>query len=108
MTDMGSLNGTFLGGIRVRDADLPRPKCELRLGASMLEVGAAPSVDLAAGTSPDCRVAGWASMSASRFTVACCMRASGAALPRSWLLSRPQDHCTVPELNTSAPLAAWR
>jgi DNA-binding NtrC family response regulator len=38
VTDTGSLNGTFLGGVRVRDADLPRPKCELRLGASVLEV----------------------------------------------------------------------
>ena len=44
-------------------------------------------------------------MSANRFTVACCMRASGALAPRSCVSSSPHDHCTVPAPNTSAPLA---
>ena len=43
-------------------------------------------------------------MSASRLTVACCIRVSAAALPRSWLESRPQAHWTVPAPNTSPPL----
>jgi DNA-binding NtrC family response regulator len=38
VTDSGSLNGTYLGGVRVRDADLPSPQCVLRLGGSTLTV----------------------------------------------------------------------
>ena len=38
LTDTSSLNGTYLGGVRVRDADLPRPQCELHLGESILYV----------------------------------------------------------------------
>jgi len=36
--DAESLNGTFLGGVRVRDAILPGSECELRLGDSWLRV----------------------------------------------------------------------
>lgn len=32
VTDNGSLNGTFVNGVRVRDADLPLPTCTLKLG----------------------------------------------------------------------------
>ncbi len=38
LTDSSSLNGTFLGGARVRDVDLPRPTCELQLGESTVQV----------------------------------------------------------------------
>jgi DNA-binding NtrC family response regulator len=38
LTDSGSRNGTFLGGARVRDVDLPRPSCELTLGESTLHL----------------------------------------------------------------------
>ena len=38
LTDKGSLNGTFLGGTRVRDVDLPRPTCEIQLGESTLQL----------------------------------------------------------------------
>jgi DNA-binding NtrC family response regulator len=38
VVDSGSLNGTTAGGLRVRDADLPRPECRLELGASVLRV----------------------------------------------------------------------
>jgi transcriptional regulator with GAF, ATPase, and Fis domain len=34
VVDTGSLNGTFLNGVRVRDADLPRGVCRLALGES--------------------------------------------------------------------------
>ena len=46
-------------------------------------------------------------MSASRLTVACCIATLGAGRSPSCSLSSPQDHCTVPAPNTSAPLA-WR
>src|SRR5688500_11955858 len=36
--DTGSLNGTRLGGIVVRDADLPGPECTLELGESRLRI----------------------------------------------------------------------
>ncbi len=38
VVDSGSLNGTSVGGVRVRDADLPRPECRLELGGSVLRV----------------------------------------------------------------------
>src|SRR5829696_6016294 len=69
-------------------------------------VGPTVSVDLVARVSPLCRAAGCAPMSASRFTVACFIGVLAAPEPRSWLLSRPQDHCTVPAPKTSAPLGA--
>ena len=65
-------------------------------GEVIVEVGASASVEAAAATRPDCRVAGCAPMSASRFTVACCIRTSAAADPRSWSPSSPHAHCTVP------------
>ncbi len=71
----------------------------------MVDVGFVVSVDAAAAVRFDCRVAGWAPRSANRLTVACCMlRSSGVLPPLS--ASRPQAHCTVPELNTRAPLGA--
>lgn len=36
LTDTGSLNGTLVDGVRVRDADLPRPSCRISLGDSVL------------------------------------------------------------------------
>jgi DNA-binding NtrC family response regulator len=38
LTDSSSRNGTFLGGARVRDIDLPRPSCEITLGESTLQL----------------------------------------------------------------------
>jgi DNA-binding NtrC family response regulator len=38
LTDTGSLNGTRLGGIRVRDADLALPECRIELGESLVVV----------------------------------------------------------------------
>ncbi len=38
ITDNGSLNGTFVDGVRVRDADLPLPACRIRLGGSVVRV----------------------------------------------------------------------
>jgi hypothetical protein len=84
----------------------PAGRVEPDDGELMTDVGAVVSVDWAAATSPDRSVAGCTPMSASRFTVACCMRLSAAADPRSWLLSSPQDHWTVPAPKTSAPLLA--
>ncbi len=38
LTDSGSLNGTRVGGVRVRDADLPLPECRIELGDSVVRV----------------------------------------------------------------------
>ncbi len=71
----------------------------------IVDVGFVVSVDAVAADRFDCRVAGCAPRSANRLTVACCMlRSSGTLPPLS--ASRPQAHCTVPELNTRAPLGA--
>ena len=78
----------------------------LLAGAVIVEVGAVASADGVAAVSPACSVSGWLAMSASTFTVACCIRTSAAALPRSWLESSPQAHWTVPAPNTRAPLGA--
>ncbi len=75
-------------------------------GDVMVDTGGVVSVDAVAGSRPGCSVVGCAFMSARMFTVACCMFASGAALPRSWFESRPHDHWMVPAPNTRAPLAA--
>ncbi len=72
-------------------------------GVLMTVTGAVVSVEAEAGTMPAARVPGCAPMSASRFTVACCMRRSVGAEPRSWTSSRPHDHWIVPAPNTSAP-----
>lgn len=45
LSDSGSLNGTFLNNIRVRDADLPADLCHLRIGDSCVEVRALPTVN---------------------------------------------------------------
>jgi DNA-binding NtrC family response regulator len=50
LTDNGSLNGTAVAGVRVRDADLPRGKSEITLGDSLIrlnELGGAGVVRLA-------------------------------------------------------------
>jgi len=36
--DTGSLNGSRIGGVRVRDADLPLPECRIELGGSIVRV----------------------------------------------------------------------
>ena len=77
------------------------------VGAVICDEAGVASVDAAAVTRPAWSESGCTPMSAKRLTVACCMRTSGAALPRSWLASSPHDHCTVPAPNTSAPLE-WR
>ena len=51
ITDSGSLNGTRLGGIRVRDADLALPECRLELGVSVVRVRERSPVS-AAGVAP--------------------------------------------------------
>lgn len=38
LSDSSSRNGTFFGGARVREVDLPRPSCELQLGESTLRL----------------------------------------------------------------------
>ncbi len=38
ISDTGSLNGTSVGGVRVREADLPMPECRLALGSSLVRV----------------------------------------------------------------------
>jgi DNA-binding NtrC family response regulator len=38
IADTGSLNGTSVDGVRVRDADLPRPVCRIGLGGSVVRV----------------------------------------------------------------------
>jgi hypothetical protein len=78
-------------------------------GDVTVAVGPVASVDAVAATSPLIRVAGCTFMSASRFTVACCIRGSAGSTGLkvlSWLASRPQANWTVPAPNTRAPLAA--
>lgn len=38
ISDTGSLNGTFVSGVRVREADLPMPECRLGLGQSVVRI----------------------------------------------------------------------
>lgn len=38
LTDTDSLNGTSVDGVRVRDADLPRPTCQIQCGSSIVRV----------------------------------------------------------------------
>src|SRR5882762_3097558 len=66
--------------------------------------GATVSVDADAETRGGTSVAGCTPMSASRFTVACCMEGSGDPPATSWLPSSPQDHWAVPAEKTLAPL----
>src|SRR5580765_1230686 len=75
-------------------------------GKPIDDVGALASPDAAAATSPDWSEPACAPISASRFTVACCIASTGASLPRSCTASSPHDHCTVPAPKTSAPLGA--
>jgi transcriptional regulator with GAF, ATPase, and Fis domain len=54
LTDSGSLNGTRVGGVRVRDADLPLPECSIELGESVVRVrdlGAVGQASVAPGLS---------------------------------------------------------
>ena len=44
VVDSGSLNGTRVGGVRVRDADLPQPEAFIDIGTSRLRVREARSV----------------------------------------------------------------
>ncbi len=81
------------------------PSATLAGGALTVAVGAVVSVVAAAATSPVSSVAGWLPRSANRLTVACCMLRS-AAVPSGFESSSPHDHCTVPALNTRAPLGA--
>src|SRR5690349_8475110 len=61
-----------------------------------LQVGGVLSVDAVTATSPECRVAGCAFMSASRFTVACWIAGSGVVVPSLRLpyrcLSKDYEH----------------
>ena len=47
IVDAGSLNGTIIGGVRVRDADLPVPEAVIDIGMSRLRVREATSVSQA-------------------------------------------------------------
>ncbi len=38
VSDSGSMNGTTVNGVRIRDADLPRPGCRIELGDSALRL----------------------------------------------------------------------
>ncbi|WP_437679216.1 sigma 54-interacting transcriptional regulator [Sorangium sp. So ce131] len=38
LTDVGSLNGTYIAGVRVRDADALPPECRIELGDSVVHV----------------------------------------------------------------------
>ncbi len=73
------------------------------LGVATVTVGPTVSVDWLAATRVDWRVTGCTPMSASRFTVACSCTGSSLVARSKWVVPRPQAHCTVPELNTSAP-----
>mgnify|MGYP006873515074 CR=1 FL=1 len=48
-------------------------------GLVMVTVGAVVSVDMVAAVRPDISVVGWAPMSASRLTCACCIRGSAGS-----------------------------
>ena len=43
VVDQGSLNGTRIGGVTVRDCDLPVPECRFEIGDSVLVVSEEPS-----------------------------------------------------------------
>src|SRR3954452_7114339 len=75
-------------------------------GDVIVDTGLVVSVDAGVAVRPVITVVGCTPMSANRFIVACCMGTDAAALPRSWLASRPQAHCTVPAPKTRAPLGA--
>jgi DNA-binding NtrC family response regulator len=47
IADTGSLNGTRVGAVRVRDADLPLPECRISLGDSVVRVSERGSVSQA-------------------------------------------------------------
>src|SRR5436190_1708082 len=72
----------------------------------MVTAGAVTSVDSFAASNPGWSVVGCTPISANRFTVACRMLWSATPKPLSCWPSKPQDHCTVPAPNTSAPLFA--
>ncbi|MCS6900110.1 MAG: sigma 54-interacting transcriptional regulator [Myxococcales bacterium] len=44
LTDTGSLNGVRMGGVRVRDADLPSSECCVEIGGSLLRIRELPSM----------------------------------------------------------------
>ena len=100
-------------GVPVIAVDSPFLRDLPWVGEVMVVVGAVWSVDSVASTRLLCRVEGCAPISASRFTVACCIVGSGgssegsvAKLPQALVLSRPHAHCTVPAPKTRAPLGA--
>ena len=72
---------------------------EVTVATGAVVVATAPGV-----VSPLSSVDGWAPMSPSRLTVACCMFRS--VRPLGLWSSRPHAHWTVPAPKTSAPLAA--
>ena len=76
------------------------------VGVVIVATGGVASVDWVAAWSVSSNVPGWAPMSASTLTVACCMSTEGLGPTPSWWLSRPQDHRMVPAEKTRAPLAA--
>jgi DNA-binding NtrC family response regulator len=44
LTDTSSLNGVRIGGVRIRDADLPSSECAIEIGGSLLRIRELPSV----------------------------------------------------------------
>ena len=59
-----------------------------------------------AATRPACRVPGCTPMSASRLTLACCIRDRRSSRRGRGFRPRPQDHWIVPAPKTRAPLGA--
>ena len=45
LVDQDSLNGTRIGGVTIRDGDLPLPECRLEIGDSVVVVSEAPSAE---------------------------------------------------------------
>ena len=82
----------------------PSMKLEPLPGVATEDMGGVVSVDWTAATSSDCNVAGRTPISASKFTIACCMSGSVGVGDRSCSALNPHDQKTVPAPNTSAPL----
>jgi hypothetical protein len=72
----------------------------------MTTVGAAASLEAAAGTRPLWSDPGWMPMSANRLTVACLMSSLVSTGLNVWNASSPHDHWIVPAPKTRAPLSA--
>jgi hypothetical protein len=84
----------------------PLPTLLPSVGDVKVVSGAVVSEEAVVAVRPAMSVVGWAPMSASRLTVACCMRESAGDCVPSCCASRPHAHWMVPAPKTRAPLAA--